>query len=120
MENQTKETITLYHGTEPVNVFRIMKEGIKAGEDGYIYFCKTMNDCCQYSLLYNHGRKHEVAIIPVEFSMQEFKEMGVNIDNAQGITPDAYAYNGDIPASRVPHSLNEIPKKVVFYEDNEN
>lgn len=101
------KTITLYHATPKDNVFPIMREGLKAGPDGYVYFCKTENDALKYNFFYDNS-KHEVAVIPIKFTEEEFSKMELNIDNAPDYTPDAYAYEGSIPASRIPF-LSEIP-----------
>lgn len=100
---------TLYHATPKNNIFSIMQEGIKAGIDGIVYFCETPEN----SLAYMRGYAvaygcNEFAVIPVKFTDEEFANMGKNVDNSSEL-PTAYAYEGNIPADRVPHNLNEIP-----------
>ncbi len=100
---------TLYHATPKDNTISIMCEGIKAGFDGVIYFCETPDDCLTYMSLYADAlQRYEYAVIPVEFSDEEFANMETNIDNSSKM-PTAYAYMGNISADRVPHNLQEIP-----------
>lgn len=106
---EQKTLKTLYHATPKNNTFAIMREGIKAGIDGIVYFCETPENCLAYMRGYviAHGF-HEFATIPVKFTDEEFANMGKNIDNTAEL-PTAYAYEGDISADRVPHNLNKIP-----------
>lgn len=111
MDGEKTGTITLYHATKKANVFSIIKEGLKAGVDNMVYFCKTEEDALRYVFMYDKTR-HEVAVIPVKFSKEEFLKMELNYDNAPGDTPDAYAHEGSIPASRIP-TLLEIKLYVI-------
>ena len=44
---------TLYHATPKNNTFSIMREGIKAGIDGIVYFCETAEESLAYIYLFN-------------------------------------------------------------------
>ena len=111
---------TLYHGTPKKNAIPIMNEGIKAGVDGLIYFCETPQDCLVYMNLYAGVLNcHEFATIPIEFTEEEFANMGKNVDNSTEL-PTAYAFKGDIPADRVPHDLHKIPLFGVSLKGKEN
>lgn len=102
---------TLYHATDKENVYTIISQGLKAGiqSGGVIYFCETINDALTYSLMYNPSKQF-AAVIPVEFTDDEFNAMEKNFDNDAGSTPDAFAYFADIvPSERIPHNLNDIP-----------
>jgi hypothetical protein len=99
---------TLYHATKKENVFPIMREGIRAGNDGYVYFCETPEECLDYVSLYaRYLQCYEYAVIPVYFTDEEVENMGKNIDNSAGL-PMAYAFKGSIAADRIPQDLNQI------------
>lgn len=97
------EKITLYHATERLNCPAISTQGLKAGIDGYCYFCLTPKDCCRYATLKNPGCT-ETYIIPIEFTKEEFESMEKNIDNNPDYTPDAY--KGNISADRI--DINKV------------
>lgn len=82
---------------------------------GCIFFCENEKDCLTYFLMHNPG-KHEVAIIPIEFTNEEISKMGINIDNNPKYTPKAYAYNGVIEKERIPGLLS-IKKYVIDGKD---
>lgn len=105
MDN-TKNIITLWHSTEKQNILKIMgeKQGLRRGVDGYIYFCESPADCLQYAYMYhvNDDTPGEYAVIPVKFTQDEFDAMKLNFDNNPDYTPDAYAYDKDVPADKLP------------------
>lgn len=108
---------TLYHATPKDNTFSIMREGIKAGCDGVVYFCETPHDCLTYMGMYaDVNQCYVYATIPVKFTDEEFANMGKNTDNSAKL-PTAYAYEGNISADRIPHDLNEIPLWTIGFEN---
>ena len=101
---ETKKTITLYHGTAAKNISNIAREGIKPSGD-HVYFYETENDCLLY--LFNTSL-NDVAVIPIEFSQEEYECMEKDLDNDPTEMPTSYAYMGIIEKTRLPHSLNDI------------
>lgn len=112
MKRRPKAAVTLYHATDKENVFYIIAEGLKTGIDGYIYFCKNPDDALAYAYMYNKTRR-QVAVIPIEFTEEEFNSMELNADNAPGETPDAYRYGAPIPKQRIPR-LRKIPLYTIW------
>ena len=108
---------TLYHATNPENVFSIIQNGFNPGADGYIYFCDTIDDSLIYSMIYHARKPHDVAVIPIEFDEDEIQGMEINRDNDPRYTPTSYAYHGAIDKSRIP-KLKDIPKMKIELKHN--
>lgn len=98
--------VVLYHATAKHNVFSIMREGLKPGIDGLVYFCANVNAACWYAMIYNVD---PVAIIRVEFTPEEMEGVKINPDNNPDVTPLALGYEGSISKEKVPQHLWEIP-----------
>ena len=107
--------MTLYHATKKNNVFPIMREGLKAGTDGAVYFSDTPENALKFMVVGNTERE-EYAVIPVEFETDDIEE---SHDHDESFFKcKAWAYNGDIPKERIP-MLKDIPLFEVRFEEKQ-
>lgn len=93
-----------WHFTEKNNVFPILREGLKATQCG-VFFCKSIDDCMKFIAI--RQKEGLFAFIPLDLDESEVYESFDH--NRKFIDCDAFYYPGDIPADKMPQSLNEIP-----------
>ncbi len=111
MENQTQ---TYYHFTQKDNVFSIIREGLKPGEDGFVYLCTSIEDCVKFVRLYwktlaINSPTAEIAFIPVELDPADVEE--IHDHDEQFVRCKAYKYNKTIPPEKIP-----FLDKITLYE----
>lgn len=117
MENKTK---TYYHYTLKENVYGIIKDGLKPGEDGLIYLCESIDDCMKFvkfrrqiHTLITGSPFLEIAFIPVELDPTDVEES--HDHNKDMIRCKAYTYDKTIPAEKIPF-LDKIPLYTISFE----
>ena len=117
MENKTK---TYYHYTLKDNVYGIIKDGLKPGEDGVTYLCKSIDDCMKFIKVRREiltlmvgSPSFEVAIIPVELDPADVAES--HDHNEEMVGCKAYTYDKAIPAEKIPF-LGKIPLYNISFE----
>lgn len=117
MENKTK---TYYHYTLKDNVYGIIKDGLKPGEDGLIYLCESIDDCNTFIKanrellqLASGSNVLEIAYIPVELDPADVEES--HDHNKNFIRCNAYIYDKPIPREKIPF-LDKIPLYTISFE----
>ena len=117
MENKTK---TYYHYTLKDNVYGIIKDGLKPGDDGLIYLCESIDDCNKFIKanrqllqLASGSSVLEIAYIPVELDPADVEES--HDHNKDFIRCNAYTYDKTIPAEKIPF-LDKIPLYTISFE----
>lgn len=110
---ESKSLKTYYHYTLKDNVFTIMKDGLKPGEDGLIYLCTSIEDCTKFVkarrkliALEAGYSSFEIAFIPVELDPADVEESFDH--NEKIIKCKAYTYDKIIPPEKIPF-LDKIP-----------
>lgn len=94
---------TFYHATPKDNLFKIMKEGIKADFMGYVYLCEKPVDCMKFMKRYGKG---EYAVIPLEL---DENDVMISTDHDEAYYGcKAYTYSGNIEPDAIPHKLDDI------------
>lgn len=116
MEYKTK---TYYHYTLKNNVLGIIKDGLKPGDDGLIYLCKSIDDCNKFIKanrfllqLASGSSVLEIAYIPVELDPADVEES--HDHNEELIRCKAYTYDKVIPAKKIP-ILDKIPLYTISF-----
>lgn len=95
-----------FHATLKENVFNIMRDGLKTGQDGYSYFCKTVEECLMFFKINPLYVGRQIAVIPIELDENTVKESDDH--NKAYIPADAFCIDYDIPADKIPKRLEKI------------
>lgn len=94
-----------YHATPKARIFNIMKNGLHASLDGYVYLCKDEQSCLMFMKMY-HPEGGKFAVIPIELNDSDVK---ISNDHNYEVFPvDAFIYKGNIPPALIPNDLNKI------------
>lgn len=117
MENRTK---TYYHYTLKDNIYGIIKDGLKPGDDGLIYLCKSIEDCNKFIKanrqllqLATGSSVLEIAYIPIELDPADVEES--HDHNKDLIRCNAYTYDKPIPREKIPF-LDKIPLYTISFD----
>lgn len=95
MARKKTKTKTYYHATEYENLYKCMRDGIKAGPDGLVYMCEKEEECVRF--LFIRGVSHVVTFrIEVEEPDKVIETFDHNFDFFQC---RCFGFLGDIPAS---------------------